>query len=289
MSILFDRERVRMHAQRAHLLNGDLFLIARMADALRDRLFDIKRSFDTVVEIAPQAMVVNEQARIDKTIRHAFHFSALEGSGTAIIDDEILPIAAQSCDALISLGSLHWVNDLPGTLVQMKRALKPDGVFLAGFFGGETLQELRDVLTQTESQILGGVSPRVSPFIGLPDMAALMQRAQFTLPVVDYERVTVTYKDLKSLIRDLRAMGQTHAVLRNDKRILPKRFWQRAEERYRADFATEDGRLKATFDLFYLIGWAPHESQQKPLKPGSATHRLADILKSEEKGTGEFV
>jgi hypothetical protein len=165
-------------------------------------------------------------------------------------------------------------------MAQWQRSLKPDGLLLGSFFGGETLSELRHCIMQTESEIYGGMSPRVSPFVSLQDMAALMQRAQFALPVVDHEMVTVTYESLEKLLNDLRGMGQGNAVFKRDKKILPKIFWPMVEKIYRENFANEQGRLKVTVEIIYFLGWAPAASQPQPLKRGSATHRLVDVLKN---------
>ena len=287
MTQIFDRDRVRL--QSARETSGADFLWRHIARALQDRLLDIKRDFAVGVEIGPACYVLTDDFLRRKNVAQPFVVSALRNGGQAVIDEEFLPFKRGSLDVLISLGSLHWVNDLPGALLQMRQALKPDGVLLAAMFGGETLGELRDVLAQTENAQYGGISPRVSPFASLPDMAVLMQRAGFALPVVDQEKLTVTYESLPKLIADLRGMGQGNAVARRNGKILSRDFWFAADADYRARYATDDGRLRATAEILYLIGWAPDASQQQPLKPGSATHRLADVLRTEEIGTEDFV
>ena len=196
-----------------------------------------------------------------------------------------LPVPDQSQDLIVSLMSLHWANDLPGALSQIRRALRPDGLFLGALLGAGTLKELRAVLTQAELEIRGGAQARVSPFADGFDGAALLQRAGFALPVADVDRLTVRYPDLYALIRDLRAMGETNA-LAGPIRPITRGMLARAAELYAERFAEADGRLPATFEIIHLAGWAPHESQQKPLPRGSAKVRLADALGVRE-WTGE--
>jgi hypothetical protein len=179
------------------------------------------------------------------------------------------------------------VNDLPGTLIQIRRALRPDGLLLAALIGGGTLGELREAFAQAESEIEGGVSPRVAPFADVRELGALLQRAGFALPVVDSDRLTVRYRTLFALMRDLRRMGATNVLSQRRRVPLRRATLQRMADNYAARFADADGRLRATFEIVWLSGWAPHESQQKPLKPGSATQRLADALGSQEISTGE--
>ena len=182
-------------------------------------------------------------------------------------------------DLVVSLLALQTVNDLPGALIQIRRALKPDGLLMAALIGGETLTELRQSLTIAESEILGGASPRVAPFVDVRALGGLVQRAGLALPVVDLDRVVVRYSDLFALISDLRAMGAANALDARSRAPLRRDILVRAAETYAARFADPDGRLRATFDIVWLSGWAPDESQQKPLKPGSAKARLADALK----------
>jgi hypothetical protein len=180
------------------------------------------------------------------------------------------------------------VNQLPEMLLQCRYALKPDGVFVGSMIGGETLYELRDSITQVETQQTGGISPRISPFAQLQDMAALLQSAGFALPVADHDILTVTYPDFKTLVHDLRLSGQSNAITKQNRKIPGKNFWKDVEDYYRAHYS-ENGRLIATVEIISLIGWAPDQSQQQPARRGSATHRLADLLQTEEKGSGDFV
>ena len=195
--------------------------------------------------------------------------------------------AKASLDLVVSALALQFVNDLPGVLVQVRRALKPDGLFLAALIGGDTLTELRQSFAAAESEIEGGVSPRVAPFADLRDLGALLQRAGFALPVTDIERVTVRYDSAFALMRDLRRMGATNALLDRRRTPLKRATLMRMAEIYAQRFADSDGRLRATFEIVWLSGWAPHPDQQQPLKPGSAQARLADALGTREISTGE--
>lgn len=204
---------------------------------------------------------------------------AARGGGPAVAAEmDSLPFAAGRFDLAISNMSLHWVNDLPGTLIQIRRALKPDGLFLAALAGGGTLGELRAALTEAELEITGGASPRVAPFVDLRDAGALLQRAGFALPVVDGDVITVRYENALRLMADLRGMGEANAMIAMPRSFTGRQVLLRAAEIYQARHAGPDGRIPATFQIVYLTGWAPDPSQQKPAKPGSATARLADAL-----------
>jgi SAM-dependent methyltransferase len=204
-----------------------------------------------------------------------------------IADEELLPFRAESLDLVISALALQFTGDLPGTLVQVRRALKPDGLFLASFLGGDTLSELRASFAAAEAELTGGASPRVAPFAELRAVGGLLQRTGFALPVIDEERVVVRYADAIALMRDLRAMGASNALVERERRPLRRSVLIRAAEIYGERFADGDGRIRATFDVISLSGWAPHESQQKPLRPGSARTRLADALGTVEHSAGE--
>ena len=211
-----------------------------------------------------------------------------EGGDASLIGDlERLPFAVESLDLAVSLLALQGVNDLPGALVQIKRALRPDGLFMGCLLGGRTLQELRQALLEAESETTGGVSPRVAPFADLRDLGGLLQRAGFALPVIDSEVVTVRYRDAFGLFRDLRAMGWANALLARRKAPLRRETLLRTAALYAERFADPDERVPATFELVWVSGWAPHESQQKPLRPGSAKMRLADALGVPEIKAGE--
>jgi SAM-dependent methyltransferase len=202
------------------------------------------------------------------------------------LDEEALPFSPASFDLVVSALSLHWVNDLPGALVQIRAALEPDGLFLAALLGGDTLRELRLALLEAESAIEGGASPRVSPFADLRDAAGLLQRAGFALPVADSDTLTVTWADPLALMRELRGMGETNAVAARRKEVARRETLFAASARYQAQFGTTDGRIPASFQVIYLAGWAPDASQQQPLRPGSAASRLAEALGTREISAG---
>jgi SAM-dependent methyltransferase len=202
-------------------------------------------------------------------------------------DEEALPFADGSLDLVVSGLTLQLVNDLPGALIQIRRALKPDGLLLAALVGGASLNELRTSLLLAEEEMEGGASPRVAPFADVRDLGALLQRAQFALPVADSETVTVTYSDPLALMRELRAMGASNALAARRKAPLRRATLLRAAEIYLDRFGLASGRIPATFEIITLTGWAPHSSQQQPLAPGSARQRLADALGTEERSAGE--
>jgi SAM-dependent methyltransferase len=202
-------------------------------------------------------------------------------------DEEALPFRDGAFDLVVSALALQFVNDLPGALVQIRRALKPDGLFLAAMIGGETLIELRQAFAAAESDIEGGASPRVAPFADLRDLGALLQRVGFALPVADSDRVTVRYDSVFALMHDLRRMGATNALVDRRRAPLKRATLLRMAEIYAARFADNDGRIRATFEIVWLSGWAPHPSQQQPLRPGSAKARLADALGTRELPAGE--
>ena len=286
---IFDRRAVRLHRDRAaaHLSDHD-FLLREVAGRLADRLADISQTFECAVELGARAGILRDAVSSAGKIDHLIEtgLSGTHGPGV-VADEELLPFAAQSVDLVLSNLSLHWVNDLPGALIQIRRALKPDGFFLAAMLGGNTLTELRHALLDAETAATGGVSPRVSPFADLGDAAGLLQRAGLTLPVADIDTLTVTYSDSFALMRDLRGMGETNAVAARTMGFTGRSVLFDTAARYAALYADADGRIPATFQILYLAGWAPHESQQKPLRPGSAKSRLADALETDEHPAGE--
>jgi SAM-dependent methyltransferase len=275
-----DRVWTRAHGQ----AQAD-FLLARAAEDLRDRLSLVKRRFTLAADFGSPgphgAAALAAGGQADCVIRMAPTEASLGGGAflPAVGDLERLPAADGRLDLAISLLALQTVNDLPGALVQMRRALKDDGYLIVAMIGGETLTELRQSLTIAESEILGGASPRVAPFVEVRALGGLAQRAGLALPVVDLDRAFVRYPDMFALLADLRAMGATSALSARSREPLRREVLARAAAVYAERFADADGRLRATFDLVWLAGWAPHESQPKPLEPGSATMRLADALK----------
>ena len=291
---VFDRRVVRMHRDRAAAnIEGHAFLFDDVADRLAERLLDVKRDFPTAIEIGCRGGRANalpsRYAGTEMLTRCDLSFEmARRGGGTAIVaDEEALPFRDACVDLVYSNLSLHWVNDLPGALLQIRRALKPDGLFLAAMLGGGTLAELRNSLMEAESETAGGVSPRVSPFAELRDIAGLLQRAGFALPVADRDTIVVTYEGLPQLLADLRGMGETNAICERQRHFTRRETLMRAATHYASRFAQADGRIPATFDVVFMHGWAPDDSQQQPLRPGSAQTRLATALQTDEISAGE--
>jgi SAM-dependent methyltransferase len=266
------------------------FLVRQAAADLDERLATVLRRFPLAADIGTPTPLLTERLaaseRIETVVRLA-PLVARAGECTVIGEAEALPFAPARFDLAISLLALHSVNDLPGALVQIRRILKPDGLFIGCLLGGATLTELRQAFTQAEAEMEGGASPRVGPFADVRDLGGLLQRAGFALPVADVEPLTVRYRDAFALMRDLRAMGLTNALVMRRRTPLRRATLMRLAELYAERFADADGRVRATFEMVWLSGWAPHESQQKPLRPGSAQTRLADALGVKEHSAGE--
>lgn len=267
---VFDRALVLR--RRARVNGEDHFLLPRCAQDAAERILDVNRTFQHALFLGPPSFAkrvldcLPEGKIITVTI------------APTSIDEERLPYAAPEFDLIVSGLTLHSVNDLPGALVQTLRALKPDGLFIGALFGGNTLTELRQVLYQSDEAVCGGITPRVSPMADFQQLASLMQRAGFALPVVDTDRVTVSYKNPMRLFADLKAMGETNALTARSRKPVSKRFFIKACEIYLEQFANAQGKAIASFDILWLTGWAKHDSQQKPLRPGSAKMRLAEAL-----------
>jgi SAM-dependent methyltransferase len=290
--LIFDRGLLRARHRRAASLGPATFLLDRVADDITDRLATVKRRFDLALDLGtPGEAVRAALARVGSvgTIMAAAAFPEGRAARTApfvAADEEALPFGDATLDLVVSALALQFVNDLPGTLVQIRRALKPDGLLLAALLGGETLTELRESFAAAESETTGGVSPRVAPFAELRDLGALLQRAGFALPVTDTDRLTVRYDSAFALMHDLRRMGATNTLIDRRRRPLRRATLVRMAEIYAERFADPDGRVRATFEIVWLSGWSPHPSQQQPLKPGSAAARLADALGTQEVSTG---
>jgi SAM-dependent methyltransferase len=282
--LVFDRTLLRRRQARARALGFEAFLLDRVASDLADRLGAVLRTFDVAVDLGTPTRTVREVLAKSASIGRLI---AAGWDGNVIADEEALPFRDASLDLVVSALALHFVNDLPGTLIQIRRALKPDGLLLAALLGGETLSELRQSFAQAEAEIEGGVSPRVAPFADVREMGALLQRAGFALPVTDVERLTVRYFSPFALMHELRRMGATNVLTERRRTPLRRATLTRMAEVYAQRFADPDGKIRATFEIVWLSGWAPHESQQKPLRPGSAQTRLADALGVREIGTGE--
>ncbi len=246
------------------------FLHREMADEMQERLAMVNRSFTApaVVSGFPDL------------------WAELMPEATHVADDEVLDLSVGAHDLVIHALALHWADDPVGQLVQSHRALKPDGLFLACLFGGETLCELRDALTRAEIAELGGLSPRILPMAEIRDIGSLLQRAGFALPVADSLTLNVSYQTPFHLMHDLRAMGETNALDARHRQPAPRQLFLRMAEVYAADHGQEDGRIPATFEILFLSGWAPDASQPRPLRPGSAATRLADALGTEEHPVG---
>lgn len=274
---IFDRTLLRARQHRAWALGAETFLLDRVAAELAERLSAVLRQFERAADIGTPGDAV-QRALAGKV-------GAIERIGIA--DDEVMRLPDVSLNLAVSALALQFVNDLPGVLVQIRRALKPDGLFLAALIGGDSLTELRQSFAQAESEIEGGLSPRVAPFADVRDLGALLQRAGFALPVVDSDRLTVRYDTVFNLMHDLRRMGAANVLTERRRMPLRRATLSRMAEIYAARFADADKRLRATFEIVWLSGWAPDPSQQKPLKPGSARTRLADALNTKEIPAGE--
>ena len=292
--LVFDRRAVRAHRDRAAAgFAGFDFLLREAAERLADRLLDVKRQFPLALDLGCHtgqlAQALQGRGGIERLVQADLSPAMLTGAkGLRLAaDEEFLPFAAQSFDAVFSVLSLHWVNDLPGALLQVNRSLKPDGLFLACMLGGETLAQLRDALLQAEADVTGGASPRVSPMAEVRDAGGLLQRADFALPVADSETIEVDYPDALKLMRDLRGMGESNALIGRQRRPTRRAVLAAAAAIYQSRHGRADGRIPARFQLITLTGWRPHESQQQPLRPGSAKSRLAAALDTAEQPAGE--
>jgi SAM-dependent methyltransferase len=271
--ILFDRALLRARLDRARKQGPATFLLDRVAEDMEERLAAVKRDFADVADIwTPGDALRKPLALRFKSFTHV-----------DLEDSEVLPLQAEQLDLVISALALQFVNDLPGVLAQIRRALKPDGLLLAAMLGGDTLSELRQSFAAAEAELESGVSPRVAPFADLRDIGALLQRAGLALPVTDVDRVVVRYDSAFALMADLRRMGASNILV--ERRRLPTRraTMLRMAQIYGERFADPDGRIRATFDVIWLSGWAPDESQPKPLRPGSATASLEEAVRKAPK------
>ncbi|MBX9805885.1 MAG: methyltransferase domain-containing protein [Alphaproteobacteria bacterium] len=279
--LLFDRVLLKSRRNRASLkFSQHAFLKNRIGQDLGNRLKLIRRTFPVVVDLGGhtgQLASILPNALISTDLSEAMVCHS-PSPLKVVLDEEALPFAKHAIDLIISALSLHWVNDFPGFLAQAFHCLKPDGLFLVSLFGGETLIELRDCFYSAELELHGGVSPRLSPMISVKEAGALLQRAGFALPVVDHDRIQVTYPHPLALLHDLRNMGETNILYQRSKAPLSRRLLMRMVELYQERYGVADGRVKATFDVVTLTGWVPHASQQTPLKRGSAKALLQDHI-----------
>jgi len=290
MDQIFDHDLLRQRRLRAlaGLEAGADFLVRRVAEDMTDRLSVVERHFEHPVLVhggLPHA--ADQMQAIGKTADFRYidlcPVPGVDTSRQVLAEPDYVPLEPASADLVVSPLALHVTNDTPGVLVQLRRALKPDGLLLAASPGAGTLGELRESLLAAESELTGGANARVHPFADIRDYGALLQRAGFALPVVDIDEIVVRYADMFALVRDLRAMGMTSSLSGRSRSPLSKQVFLRAAEIYAERFSDPDGRIRASFSIIHLSGWAPHENQQKPLKPGSATTRLADALKTPER------
>ncbi|MER9056284.1 class I SAM-dependent methyltransferase [Mesorhizobium sp. M0904] len=263
---------------------GADFLMRRAAEDLADRLGAVERRFGKAASLFCQtpaaAEVLAESGKVTENVRVEADAAFLAGQPGVVAPLETVPFEPESLDLAVSLLSLQAMNDIPGMLVQIRRALKPDGLFLGAFAGTGTLSELRESLLAAETELYGGASPRVIPFTDVRDAGALLQRAGLALPVADVETITVRYDSLFGLVADLRAMGETSALVDRSRRPGTRALFARAAEIYAERFSDADGRVRASFSVVWMSGWAPDASQQKPLKPGSAKISLKTILEN---------
>lgn len=291
---IFDRKllaRRRKRAARAGAVPD--FLLERVADDFTERLSVVLREFPVCLNLGAHTGLLSRRLRqlpnvglmidADPALEAGFE----PGQPAIAADEEALPLRAQSLDLIVSGLALQFVNDLPGTLLQMRRAVKPDGLLLAALLGGETLKELREAWVIAEDEIMGGTSPRVAPFADVRDLGGLLQRAGFALPVADSDVLRVTYASPLALMGELKAMGASNVLAARRRVPVTRQLLLRASEVYVERFGLPNGRIPATFEIITLTAWGPDESQQKPLKPGSATHRLADVLGVGEQSAGE--
>ena len=274
---VFDAVLGRLRLARAHRQGYVDFLLARVAQDLAERLSVVTRIFAQALDVGTPSPLLAAILRRSGQVGGIIHAGPAPGTDV-VADPASLPFAPECAELIVSALALHVVDDLPGALVQIRRALKPDGLFLGCMAGGQTLQELRSAFVAAESEITGGASPRVAPFADMRAVGGLLQRAGFAMPVTDVDMITVRYGSMYALMRDLRGMGATSTLVARAKTPLRRAVLMRAAEIYGERFAVADGRLRATFENIWMSGWAPHDSQRKPLKPGSAQMRLADVL-----------
>ena len=288
--LIFDRQLLRERRTRAAALGASTFLIERVAQDLADRLATVLRRFDCAVDLGTPTDAARRALAASGKVGTVIAADTLAGAGSfprpqvlaVAADEEALPFRDGSLDLVVSVLALQFVNDLPGTLIQIRRALKADGLLLAALIGGDTLGELRQAFAAAEAQVEDGVSPRVAPFADVRELGALLQRAGFALPVTDSDRITVRYASPLALMHDLRCMGATNALRERSRRPLKRATLARMMKIYAERFSDPDGRIRATMEVIWLSGWAPHASQQRPLAPGSARQRLADALGTRE-------
>ena len=291
---LFDRGLLRRRRARfAHEVHAREFLIGHVAREIAERVEIMLRTFPLALDLGAYhgllGRTVADLPSVGQMVyaESALAYAALCPRPALVCDEDLLPFKDASFNLIVSGLALHRVNDLPGALIQIRHALAPDGLFMAAALGGRALIELRHALIEAEGETTGGASPRVSPFADVREYGALLQRVGFALPVADSETLEVVYPSPRELMREVRALGGGNVLMARSKAPLSRATLERAEAIYRERHATPDGKVTATFEFVFMSGWAPDASQQKPLKPGSATQRLADALHTKEQSAGD--
>jgi NADH dehydrogenase [ubiquinone] 1 alpha subcomplex assembly factor 5 len=292
--LLFDRSLLRKRRARfAHEISARELIIAHVAREIAERVEIMLRPFPLALDVGAYHGLLGRTVAALPSVgemiyaESSFEYASLCPRPALVCDEDLLPFKDASFNLVVSGLALHRVNDLPGALIQIRRALAPDGLFMAAALGARALTELRQSLLEAEAEIEGGASPRVSPFADVREYGALLQRAGFALPVADSETLTVTYPSPRELMREVRALGGGNVLVARSRAPLSRRTLERAEALYRERQATPDGKVIATFEFVYMSGWGPDASQQKPLKPGSAAQRLADALHTTEHSAGD--
>jgi len=292
--VLFDRKLLRHRRARfAHEISAREPVLAHVAREIAERVSLMLRPFPLALDLgAYHGLLGRKVAELPSVgamiyAESVFDFAALCPRPALVCDEDLLPFKAASLNLIVSGLALHRVNDLPGALIQIRQALAPDGLVMAALLGAGALFELREALIEAEAETEGGASPRVAPFGDVRAYGALLQRAGFALPVADAEKLTLLYPNPREVVREIRALGGGNVLLARSRRPLARDTLSRAEDIYRARYGTPDGQVKATFEIVYISGWGPDQSQQKPLKPGSAARRLADALGTTEQPAGD--
>lgn len=289
---VFDRRLLSQRRDRAAARWDDYgFLVQETAERLAERLEDVTRSFTSVLDLGchggEMAALLSQRPGLERFVQcdlsPAMAARAKGRAPTVVADEEGLPFGDKAFDLVVSNLSLHWVNDLPGAFLQVRKSLQDDGLFAGCLLGGETLRELRSCLIEAEMELEGGVSPRVSPFAQIKDVGDLLRRAGLTMPVVDSDIITIDYENPMRLLDDLRGMGESNLVKERRKTFMRRQTLFSALQRYQEHFALPNGRFRATFEVIFFVAWTPHPNQPKPLAPGSAQTLLSDALKKDEE------
>lgn len=282
---IFDRKLLSLRRARAAKNWADFnFLFDEVADRMAERIGDVNRDFSHALDLGTRGgellsrLTASTFTKTDITPEFLTNTKDNAPLNAQVVDEEHLPFEEGSFDLVTSNLNLHWVNDLPGCLIQIRRSLKPDSLFLASLWGGDTLKELRDALMTAEMEIEGGISPRISPFADVKDMGSLLQRAGFAMPVADVDTITVSYDNAFKLMKDLRGMGEANLVLNRRKTFTRRTTLMRAAEIYQEKYGKEDGRIPATFQIIFITGWSPGPDQPKPLKRGTAKTSLTEVF-----------